>query len=151
MAPYLAHLSNPISYFKSPIYSVGQPIVEGKPLPNLFSLRDPEHHMKLRRTIGSLYSMSAIGDLEFRIDNCVNTLISKFRQMTQDKPAVIDMSAWMQFFAFDTIGAVNFSRNFGFLDSGTDVDWAIKEAEERMRYFEVVSFLDQNLANLRGR
>ena len=83
--------------------------------------------------------MSAIGDLEFRIDRCLNTLISKFKQMTQDGPAVVDMSAWVQFFAFDTIGAVNFSRNFGFLDSGTDVDWAIKEAEERMRYFELVS------------
>lgn len=59
--------------------------------------------------------------------------------MSQHGAAVIDMSAWMQFFSFDTIGEVNFSRNFGFLETGTDVDWAIREAEERMRYFELVS------------
>ena len=85
--------------------------------------------------------MSAISDLEFRIDKCINTLLSKFNQMTQHGPATIDMSAWVQFFSFDTIGEVNFSRNFGFLETGTDVDWAIKEAEDRMRYFELVSLL----------
>ncbi len=83
--------------------------------------------------------MSAISDLEFRIDKCINILLSKFKHMTQHGTAVIDMSAWVQFFSFDSIGEVNFSRNFGFLETGTDVDDGIREAEERMRYFELVS------------
>ena len=65
--------------------------------------------------------------------------------MSQHGTTVIDMSAWVQFFSFDTIGEVNFSQNFGFLDTGTDVEWGIRQAEERMRYFELVSPLTRVL------
>ncbi|KAL6716510.1 hypothetical protein ACLMJK_006077 [Lecanora helva] len=125
------------AFAKAPMYAVGQPHVEGQPLPNLFSVRDPKTHIQLKRTIGGIYSMSSMKELEFRIDNCVNIFLRKFREATQNGTAVMDMSAWVQFFSFDTIGEVNFSKNFGFLETGTDVDWAIKEAEDRMRYFEL--------------
>ena len=93
----------------------------------------------LKRTIGSIYTVTALSDLEFHIDRCIDTLMSNFKRMTQIKPAIVDISAWMQYFSFDSIGEINFSRNLGFLDAGADVQGIIGAADKRMRYFALVS------------
>ena len=35
---------------------------------------------------------------------------------------VCDLGAWLQMFAFDTMGEITFSKRLGFLEGGKDVD-----------------------------
>jgi hypothetical protein len=49
------------------------------------------------------------------------------------------MAAWMQFYAFDTLGEINFSTKLGFLDTGTDVNGICELDHEQMMYFALVS------------
>lgn len=50
----------------------------------------------------------------------------------------VDIAAWLQYYAFDSLGAVNFSQMLGFLESGTDVDGICHLDHEQMMYFAVV-------------
>lgn len=52
---------------------------------------------------------------------------------------VVDMSAWLQYFAFDCIGEINFSQPMGFMDSDKDVDGICQLDHEMMMYFALVS------------
>ena len=45
-----------------------------------------------------------------------------------------DLGEWLHFFAFDVLGEVAFSKNFGFLDAGYDVDDAIKTIDQSQTY-----------------
>jgi hypothetical protein len=42
------------------------------------------------------------------------------------------------FFAFDVLGEIAFSRKFGFLESGTDLEGAIKTIDEVQRYDGII-------------
>lgn len=54
------------------------------------------------------------------------------------KSGPVDLAAWLQYYAFDSLGAVNFSKKLGFMDSGTDVDGICHLDHDQMMYFAVV-------------
>lgn len=54
------------------------------------------------------------------------------------KAASVDLAAWLQFYAFDSLGAVNFSKKLGFLEAGIDLDGICHLDHEQMMYFAVV-------------
>ena len=45
-----------------------------------------------------------------------------------------DLGEWLHFFAFDVLGEVAFSQNFGFLEAGVDVDHAIRTIDQSQTY-----------------
>lgn len=45
---------------------------------------------------------------------------------------------WLHYFAFDVLGEVAFSRKFGFLDEGIDVEHAIRTIDDSQRYNGIV-------------
>ena len=50
----------------------------------------------------------------------------------------MDMSAWLQFYSFDCLGAISFSQKLGFLASGTDVDGMIRAVDDIFDYVALV-------------
>ena len=123
---------------QSSIYGILQPRLNGQDLHNVFSTQDPEFHTALKRTIGSLYTTAAVIELEFHIDSCIQLFVSQMRDLSRERSATVDMSAWMQYYAFDTLGAINFSRKLGFLDAGADIDGICKLDHGQMMYFALV-------------
>lgn len=58
---------------------------------------------------------------------------------TQDQEGNrLDLGEWLQFYAFDVIGAITFSRTFGFIDAGTDERGVLKGLEGGLGYGAVV-------------
>ncbi|XDG03462.1 hypothetical protein ABKA04_003077 [Annulohypoxylon sp. FPYF3050] len=122
----------------SSIYGILQPVFEGTDLHNVFSTQDAEYHAALKRTMGSLYTVTAVSGLEYHLDDCTKLFISKMNGVIGPKDsAPVDLAAWLQYYAFDSLGAVNFSQKLGFLESGTDVDGICHLDHDQMMYFAV--------------
>ncbi|KAI0010206.1 cytochrome P450 [Xylariaceae sp. FL0662B] len=125
-------------FTKSGIYGILQPRYEGTDLHNVFSTQDAEYHAALKRTMGSLYTTTAVAGLEYHLDDCTQLFMTKMNEIIGDgKSAPVDLAAWLQYYAFDSLGAVNFSKKLGFLDSGTDVDGICHLDHDQMMYFAV--------------
>ena len=50
----------------------------------------------------------------------------------------LDLGRYLQFFAFDVIGELAFSRRLGFIESGTDVEDIINAIGANLSYFSVL-------------
>lgn len=113
--------------------------MDGEDLHNLFSTQDKALHATVKRTIGALFSQNSIRDFEPHIDSTVALLLEKFKSMMTETGRVkIDASAWMQFWAFDTIGEIVFSQKLGFLATGTDISGLCAQNHHNMTYFGLV-------------
>ncbi|KAI3321861.1 cytochrome P450 [Xylariaceae sp. AK1471] len=125
-------------FTKSDIYGILQPRFEGSDLHNVFSTQDAEYHAALKRTMGTLYTTTTVSGLEFHLDDCTKLFISKMTDLIgQERSAPVDLASWLQYYAFDSLGAVNFSQKLGFLDSGSDVDGICHLDHDQMMYFAV--------------
>lgn len=89
--------------------------------------------------MGNLYSMSAMAKVEPNIDRSANKFIMRIKGFTQHHSAVLNMSPWLQYFAFDSIGEINFSEAIGLMDAGEDIDSICELDHEMMMYFALVS------------
>lgn len=78
----------------------------------------------------SLYTKSAVLDLEPRIDDSIKVFVRRLMGLTSNGPTEIDLSLWVHFFAFDCLGDINLSKRFGFLESGKDVRNMIGTADK---------------------
>ncbi|KAL9065628.1 MAG: hypothetical protein Q9157_007414 [Trypethelium eluteriae] len=121
----------------SAMYEILQPQLDKAPLHNVFSTRNVEYHSALKRTIGGLYNMSTVTEVEPNIDRSIQTFISRLEDITNLQSATVDMSAWLQFWTFDTIGEIDFSQPIGFLEAGADIDGICERDHEMMLYYAV--------------
>ena len=83
--------------------------------------------------------MTAITELEPNIDRSIEMLITRLKTFAGVGPTTINMSAWLQFWAFDALGNINFSQPIGFLESGKDIHGICELDHEMMLYYAVVS------------
>ncbi|KEF50973.1 uncharacterized protein A1O9_12971 [Exophiala aquamarina CBS 119918] len=127
-------------YAKSGFYPVQQPVTkDGFVLQGLFSTTDEKYHAKLRRAVANAYAMSTLVQFEPFVDSTTTEFLKQLSQRYADKPdTVCDFSRWLQFYAFDVIGELTFSKRLGFVDHGIDVDNIIRDNERMLGYFAVV-------------
>ncbi|KAH8695773.1 hypothetical protein GQ44DRAFT_581812, partial [Phaeosphaeriaceae sp. PMI808] len=89
----------------------------------VFSTQDATYHAELKRTMGSPYKKKSVSGLEYHLNDCTHLLVSKMNDIIDSgKSASVDMASWLQYYAFDSFGAVNFSKMLGFVDAGKGVD-----------------------------
>lgn len=105
-------------------------------MPSMFSVRDPIRHQALRRPVAPKFSMSSIKAFEPFTDECITIFIDAMREL---QGQCIDLGAWLQWYAFDVIGAITFQRRFGFMESRKDVDGMINALDQGLFYGSVVS------------
>jgi hypothetical protein len=55
------------------------------------------------------------------VDEVLECIRSRFDQRFVGTGQIFDMGQWLQFFAFDVMGTMTFSKRYGFLDEGRDV------------------------------
>jgi hypothetical protein len=107
----------------------------GKPVPGIFATQDENIHKALKKPISGAYSMSTLVLFEPYVDVTMRVFCEQLHKrfvapptpmsdFTNTDPAgpVCDFGQWLQFFAFDVIGQLTFSKHLEFLEMGKDVD-----------------------------
>ncbi|KAI0865193.1 cytochrome P450 oxidoreductase [Xylaria cubensis] len=123
-------------FVKAPMYGILQPKYLGSDLHNIFSTQDAEYHGALKRTMGSLYTTTAVMPLEFHLDDCTKLFLTKMNELIGSrKSAPVDLAGWLQYYTFDSLGMINFSQKLGFLEAGVDLDGICHYDHDQMLYF----------------
>jgi hypothetical protein len=118
--PKIYKMHNPL--IKSDYYHVILPRVDGEIMPSLFPTQDETLHRKMKRPIGGVYSMSNLTSFESLVDNTIEVFLSEINRRFVNDNKSFDWGLWLQFFAFDVIGEITFSKRLGFLERGIDVE-----------------------------
>ena len=113
------HMSNTA---QSGFYPVQQAMSKGSRLPSLFSTTDEQYHAQLRRSVNSAFSMSALVQYEPLVDNITEKFLDQTQALFVARDAQCDFAEWLQFYAFDVIGNITYSKPHGFVERGEDVD-----------------------------
>lgn len=66
--------------------------------------------------------MTALVQYEPLVDETTKIFLDRTETLFSSKNAICDFSQWLQYYAFDVIGQITYSKRHGFLDSGKDVD-----------------------------
>lgn len=74
------------------------------------------------------------------VDSTISVFFAQLEGRFVEPRRVCDLGAWLQWFAFDVMGEITFSRRLGFLDRGKDID---DIAENIWRYFRKASPITQ--------
>ncbi|KAM0273135.1 hypothetical protein ACHAQH_008484 [Verticillium albo-atrum] len=117
----------------------------------MFNTTDEKFHAKLRRAVSSAYSMSTLVNFEPLVDSTSEEFLRQLKhRFTRNEQAngELDFGQWLQFYAFDVIGELTYSKRLGFVDRGVDVDDIIHNLEGLLNYVSVVGqlpILDQLL------
>jgi hypothetical protein len=80
--------------------------------------------------------------MQSSVDGCTNILLEKLHKFA-DKQEIVDIGPWLQWYAFDVIGAITFSHRFGCLESGSDVGGLISGIEDTLKYVGVIGQLPE--------
>ena len=120
-------------------YPVQNNIAKGHRIPSLFSTTDESFHAQFRRCINAAFSMSTLISYEPLIDSTTNAFLAKTRTLFCDTNQTCDFARWLQFYAFDVVGEVTFSKRLGFVEQNRDVDGIVRSIAATLRYSGYVS------------
>ncbi|KAK4173679.1 putative cytochrome P450 pisatin demethylase [Triangularia setosa] len=109
-------------FVKSDFYVVQQSVVKGHSLPSLFSTTDNDFHMQFRRCVNGAFAMSQLVQYEPFVDNTTKLFLKQTEKLYIDNPRACDFTQWLQFYAFDVIGEITYSKRHGFIERNEDVD-----------------------------
>ncbi|KAK9781184.1 putative Cytochrome P450 [Seiridium cardinale] len=141
-----AVLSAGKGFHKTDFYGVFPPVQN----PDIFTETREDVHAVKKRVANVPYSMAAMRQLSPFINETIDFLASRLGEFCvdvkneQDEEARIgsmgrvDLGDWLHYFAFDVLGEVAFSRSFGFLAAGRDVENAIKTIDNSQIYNGIV-------------
>ena len=126
-------------FFKTPFYGVFPPPEN----PDIFTETREDVHAQKKRVANVPYSMAAMQQLSPFINDTIELLGRKMdehieRAAAGSGRAVFNLGDYLHYFAFDVLGEVAFSRQFGFLAEGRDVDNAIKTIDQSQTYNGIV-------------
>ncbi|KAH7267929.1 cytochrome P450 [Fusarium solani] len=144
-APNVVDISDPTSiatiygisskFLKSPFYQTLSVLYENEVMDSMFTTTDPQEHKALKRPVAQKFSMSSLRTLEYLVDPCSEIFT---KAMLDLQGQVVDLGEWAQWYAFDVIGAITFSRRFGFMENRKDVKNIISGIELGLAYAGII-------------
>lgn len=129
---------------QSDFYPIQQALAKGVPLKTLFTSTDEAFHAKLRRSVSNAYAMSTLVQFEPLVDSAIEEFLAKLRDRyacEAEDGVILDLGKWLQYFAFDVICELTYSKRMGFMEVGGDVENIIKDLQWLLDYAAVVSYL----------
>lgn len=60
--------------------------------------------------------------LEPFVDETLGLLCDQLDRRFVDRSVIFDLADWLQYFSFEVMGTMTFSRRYGFLETGQDVN-----------------------------
>ncbi|KAK4140278.1 cytochrome P450 [Dichotomopilus funicola] len=105
---------------KGDFYEAFIPYLPGGSLPAIFTARDENLHKRLKSPVASLYNLSSIMKCEPSVDETLDVLFEQLDTRFVATGKTVELADWLQYFAFDVMGTMTFSKRYGFLESGAD-------------------------------
>ena len=93
----------------------------GSSLPAVFNTRDETLHRQIKNPIASMFSLSNSVTYEGFVNQVLEVLFKQLDQRYVHSHKSFDLGNWLQYFAFDVMGTLTFSKRYGFLEQGHDV------------------------------
>ncbi|KAL4779784.1 hypothetical protein BJX76DRAFT_351499 [Aspergillus varians] len=109
-------------FVKSDFYPVQMTVSKGEPLPSLFSTLDEPFHANLRRSVNHAFSMSSLVQYEPMVNETIDLFLNQTTTLFANTGQTCDFARWLQFFAFDVIGNITYSKRHGFIEKNQDID-----------------------------
>lgn len=112
--------------------------------PDIFTEIREDVHAQKKRYANVPYSLASFQALTPWVEKTIHVLCDKLDLFASGSKTV-DLGRYLQYAAFDSLGEVAFSTNFGFLDNGMDVNGSIALIDSVQVYDGVVGqipFLD---------
>ena len=106
-------------FLKTQFYPIQSALYEGTVLYNMFSQIDPKIHKSFKQPVAGKFGMTSIRSFEPYVDTCTDIFIAKMRQHAGE---AVNLSEWLQYYAFDVVGSMTFQHRFGFMAQEKDVD-----------------------------
>ncbi|PMD29718.1 cytochrome P450 [Hyaloscypha variabilis F] len=123
------------NFLKSKFYITMSPRHEGEIMDSMFTTRDPARHKALKRPVAGKFSMTSIRTMEPLVNQCSEIFIQAMKDLEGQK---VDLSTWLQWYAFDVIGMITFNKRFGFMEERKDILEMISSLEFALRYAGLV-------------
>lgn len=123
---------------QSDFYHVILPMSKGKVLPGVFATQDENMHRMLKKPIASTYSMTNLVSFESFVDSTIHCFFEQLDKRFVETGETCDWGTWLQYFAFDVVGEITFSKRLGFLEAGEDVDGIMGDIWHWFEYVAVV-------------
>jgi cytochrome P450 len=123
---------------------VQQALAKGVPLKTLFTSTDEAFHAKLRRAVNNAYTMSSLVQFEPLVDSAIEEFLAQLCTRFVDKSEgdrVLDFGEWLQYFAFDVICELTYSKRMGFITQGNDVEKIISDLQWVLDYAAIVRMI----------
>lgn len=92
----------------------------GGALPAVFTSLDEDMHSKLKRPIAQIFSQSNVVTFENLVDDVLQIISDQLDARFVKNSETFNLGEWLQYFAFDVMGTLSFSKRYGFLERGED-------------------------------
>ena len=83
--------------------------------------------------------MSSLVQYEGLVEETLSVFLDKTKELYADTGKVCDFALWLQYFAFDVIGQITYSKRHGFIEEVRDVDEIIRYLKMIFAYVAPVS------------
>ncbi|KAF2267825.1 pisatin demethylase [Lojkania enalia] len=110
---------------KSDFYPVQNAVAKGRRLQSLFSTTDEDYHAKYRRCVNNAFAMSSLVNYEPLVSSTLDVFLNETQKVYAESGKTCSFSQWLQYFAFDVIGDLTWSKRLGFVEGHRDVDGII--------------------------
>lgn len=108
-------------------------------LPAVFNTQDETIHKQMKTPIAPLFSISNIITYEPLVDTVLDVTCKALDDRFAKTGKVFDLTDWLQYYAFDVMGTLTFSKRYGFLEQGRDIDGMLLSIWNYMRSVAPVS------------
>jgi len=132
----------PLTRCSKPVIYSNSGFLEGF---SLQSTRSKQDHRERRKIWEHAFNAKALRDYEPRVNRHTFALMAKLKEHAHEP--MLRISNWINFYSFDVMGDVGFSRSFGMLEKGEEDDF-IKNLHASMAPFSYVSHLGWIMAIL---
>jgi hypothetical protein len=107
---------------KGDFYKALQPYSPHKGVPpSLFSIQDETIYWSMKNPIVPVFAPANVMRYEAFVDQMLAAMSAKF-DIKAAGGELFDLGEWLMYFAFDVMGLMTFSKTYGFVESGDDVD-----------------------------
>lgn len=98
--------------------------------PDIFTEIRENVHAAKKRHVSQPYSMANMQQMAGYIEDTQRLLMEKLDEKCEKDGQSVDLGDYLHYFAFDALGEIAFSRKFGFLEAGYDVEGAINTIDD---------------------